>query len=59
MRKTELNIDQPHVSFFNIMPYFIYTDIISSLLDSRLVDPGSALIHFVYITLCAWTITSK
>jgi len=27
------------------MPYFIYTDLISSLLDLRLVDPGSTLIH--------------
>jgi len=28
-----------------MMPYFIYTDIISSLLDPKLVDPGSTLIH--------------
>jgi len=27
------------------MPYFIYTDLISSLLAPRLVDPGSTLIH--------------
>jgi len=27
------------------MSYFIYTDLIDSLLDPRLVDPGSALIH--------------
>jgi len=27
------------------MPYFINTDIISSLLNLRLVDPGSTLIH--------------
>jgi len=27
------------------MSYFIYTDIISSLLDPRLADPGSTLIH--------------
>jgi len=27
------------------MSYFIYTDLISSLLDPRLVDPGSTLIH--------------
>jgi len=26
------------------MIYFIYTDLISSLLDPRLVDPGSTLI---------------
>jgi len=26
------------------MSYFIYTDLISSLLDPRLVDPGSTLI---------------
>jgi len=27
------------------MSYFIYTDLISSLLDLKLVDPGSALMH--------------
>jgi len=27
------------------MLYFIYTDLISSLLDPRLVDPGSILIY--------------
>jgi len=27
------------------MSYFIYTDLISSLLDPRLVNPGSILIH--------------
>jgi len=27
------------------MSYFIHTDLISSLLDPRLVDPGSTLIH--------------
>jgi len=27
------------------MPHFIYTDLISSLLDPRLVYPGSTLIH--------------
>jgi len=27
------------------MSYFIYTDLISSLLDPRLVEPGSTLIH--------------
>jgi len=27
------------------MSYFIYTDLISYLLDPRLVDPGSTLIH--------------
>jgi len=27
------------------MPYFFYTDLISSLLDQKLVDPGSTLIH--------------
>jgi len=27
------------------MSYFIYTDLISSFLDPRLVDPGSTLIH--------------
>jgi len=29
----------------SITCYFIYTDLISSLLDPRLVDPGSTLIH--------------
>jgi len=27
------------------MSYFIYTDLITSLLDPSLVDPGSTLIH--------------
>jgi len=27
------------------MLYFIYTDLISSLYDPRLVNPGSSLIH--------------
>jgi len=27
------------------MSYFIYPDLISSLLDPKLVDPGSTLIH--------------
>jgi len=27
------------------MLYFIYTDIISSLLDPKLIDSGSTLIH--------------
>jgi len=27
------------------MPYFIYTDLIYSLFDPRLVDPRSTLIH--------------
>jgi len=27
------------------MSYFIYTDLISSFLDPRLVDPGSTLTH--------------
>jgi len=45
MRKTELNsIDLSHFSSFNVMPYFINVDLISSLLDARLVDPGSSLI---------------
>jgi len=34
---------------FNIMSYFIYTDLISSMLDQRPVDPGSHLIH-----ICAY-----
>jgi len=27
------------------MSYLIYTDLISSLLDPKLVDPGSTLVH--------------
>jgi len=45
VRKTELKVDLSHFSSFNIMLYFIYTDLISSLLDPRFVDPGSILIH--------------
>jgi len=30
---------------FNIMLYFIYMDLISSLLDPRRVDPGLTLIY--------------
>jgi len=43
VRKTE--VDLSDVSLFNILSYFTYTDSISSLLDSRLVDPGSILIR--------------
>jgi len=48
LQKDEENnkkVDLSHFNFFNIMPYFIYTDLISNLLDPRLVDPGSTLIH--------------
>jgi len=45
VRKTELKVDLSHVSSFNIMSYFIFTDLISCLLDPRLVDPGSTLIY--------------
>jgi len=31
------------------MSYFIYTDLISSLLDPKLVDPGSTLVHMAHI----------
>jgi len=41
----ENKVDLSYFRFFNIMTYFIYTDLISSLLDQRLVDPGSTLIH--------------
>jgi len=49
VRKTELKstVDHSHFSSFNIMSYFIYTDLISSLLDPRLVDPGSTLIFYI------------
>jgi len=33
--------------------YFIYTYTIDSLLDPKLVDPGSTLIHVVHTTLRA------
>jgi len=46
VRKTKLKrIDLSHFGSFNIMSYFIYTDLISSLLDPRLVYPGSTLIY--------------
>jgi len=45
IRKTELKIDLSHFSSFNITSYFIYTDLITSLPDPRLVDPGSILFH--------------
>jgi len=45
VRKTDLKIHLFHFNSFSITSYFIYTDLISSLLDSRLVDPGSNLIH--------------
>jgi len=41
VRKTE-HVDLSHYSPLNIMSYSIFTD---SLLDSRLVDPGSTLIY--------------
>jgi len=31
--------------YIKIMSYFIYADLISGLLDPRLVDPGSILIN--------------
>jgi len=45
VRKTELVSSLSHFCSFNIMAYFIYTDLIRSLLDPRLVDPGSTLIY--------------
>jgi len=45
MRKTELESNLFHFSSVNIWSYFIYTDLISSLLNTRLVDPGSTLIY--------------
>jgi len=49
VRKIELKstIVLSHFSFFNIMSYFIYIDLISNLLDPGLVDPGSTLINVV------------
>jgi len=34
-----------HISSFNILSCFIYADLISSLLDPKLVDPRSTLVH--------------
>jgi len=45
VRKTELKSTSISFSSFNIVSYFIYTDLISSLLDPRLVDHGLTLIH--------------
>jgi len=45
VKKTELKVDPAHFSSFNIMSYFIYTDLINSLVDPNLVDPGSKLIQ--------------
>jgi len=44
LRKTEVK-SRSHFSSFNIMSYLIYTDLISSFLDPKLVDPRSTLIH--------------
>jgi len=43
VRKTELKVDLSQFSSFNIMSY--KTDLISSLLNLILVDPGSILIY--------------
>jgi len=40
------------------MPYFIYTDLISSLLDQRLVDLGSTLIYVGAFDLVAYIKTT-
>jgi len=45
IRKTELKIYHLIFSSFNITSYFICNDLISSLFDPRLVDPGSTLIY--------------
>jgi len=46
MRKTELKGRSIfHFNSFNMMSYFTYTDLINSLLDPKLVDPGSVLIQ--------------
>jgi len=45
VRKTGLkSIGLSHFSSY-VMSYLIYTDVISKLLDLRLVDPGSTMIH--------------
>jgi len=45
LKKTNEKIDLSHFSSFNIISYFTYTDLICSLLDPKLVDPESTLIH--------------
>jgi len=41
------------------MSYFIYTDLICSFLDPKLVDPGSTLIHVgAYTALSVLKITT-
>jgi len=45
VRKTELKSRLSRFSSFNISSYFIYTGLSSSLLDPRLVDPISTLVH--------------
>jgi len=47
VRKIELKSRYISFSSFNIKLYLIYTDLISSLLDPKLVDPGSTLVHTV------------
>jgi len=51
LSKTELNSRSILFSSFNIMSHFIYTDLISSLLDPRLVDPGSLWSMLAHTTL--------
>jgi len=49
VKKTELKSKS---SSFNIMSYFIFTNLISSLLDPKLVDSGSSLIYVgTYMTV--------
>jgi len=50
VRETERKVDLSHFSSFNIVSYFISTDLIGSLLDPRLIDLGSNLIHLVHTT---------
>jgi len=38
LKKTELKVHQSHFNSFNITSYLIYTDLIISLLDPKLVD---------------------
>jgi len=38
VKKTEQKADLSHFSSFNIMSYFIYTDLISSVLDPRHIN---------------------
>jgi len=41
------------------MSYFTYTDLINSLLNPKLIDPGSTLSHVVHTTLLVSNIVKR